>query len=578
MCRPDFFVAMYNYVAFCLVLINLFHSIFSEGPIVKISDGDIKGRESRTPEGKPFFIFQGIPFAAPPIGDLRFADPQEPAKWTYVKDCTDKNVVCYQSRSYLSEFETEDCLVLNVYTPKLLQNNTDSDLAVMVYFYGGGYYIGNMTFDAYGPDFFMDKDVVIVTVNYRVGPFGFLSTGDEVISGNFGLKDQQLALKWVQKNIGVFGGDPDKVTIFGNSAGSASVGFQILNKKNKGLFRAGIMSSGSPLGSWSFQKHPEKTAFLTAKFIDNSKSMKTSEELLEYLRSVPASDLRKASIQVLGQDAFEVKQEFNGYYYGPVLDSQLKNCALEGHIYELLQSGNFMHLPIMIGITSEESLTTIDAIDFFKHLMKKFDSNNELLVSDHFNIFDNSQKKHIGNLIHQIYVEGNSTLEENLPKGIRLLGDQMMNYAVIKHAYFASDYNDVFLYQFSYDGMMGNYSGHLDGADAVVHTEDMNYIWRRNIPSANNMDLQKFPESDLIVQKRLLTLYTNFAKYLNPTHEKIPLLQNITWPTLNSRGKNGAVYMDINSDLEIKTNLKHDTYLKWDKIFVKYAVKPLDAY
>lgn len=162
----------------------------------------------------------------------------------------------------------------------------------MFYIFGGGFYEGNALFSEYGPHYFMEEEVVIVTVSYRLGPFGFLSTNDEVILGNAGLKDQNLALKWVQKNIHLFGGDPKKVTIFGNSAGAASVSCHILSQKSVGLFRAGIGQSGSSLTIWSYARSARSVAYQMAADINSSfNNDSSSEELLNFLQNVNASEL-----------------------------------------------------------------------------------------------------------------------------------------------------------------------------------------------------------------------------------------------------------------------------------------------
>lgn len=120
-----------------------------------------------------------------------------------------------------------------VHVMLVIQEN-ETKLPVMVFIYGGGFRDGAASYNVYGPDFLLEQDVVMVSFNYRVGPFGFLATGDEVVPGNAGLKDQVLALKWTKQNIELFGGDPSQITIFGQSAGGASVGYHILSKQSSG--------------------------------------------------------------------------------------------------------------------------------------------------------------------------------------------------------------------------------------------------------------------------------------------------------------------------------------------------------
>ncbi|KAG7153841.1 Venom carboxylesterase-6-like 8, partial [Homarus americanus] len=194
----------------------------------------------RSASSRALYAYQGIPFAKPPVGDLRFKDPVPSEPWEGVRDGTKLPEPCLQVSFFMFTsgvrvppeklLGVEDCLYLNVYTP--VDNGPKADLPVMVWIHGGAYFSGSTK--EYLPLVILDHDVVLVVIQYRLGVLGFLSTEDSVIPGNFGLKDQTLALKWVQRNINNFGGDKTKVTIFGESAGGASVHFHMLSPKSKG--------------------------------------------------------------------------------------------------------------------------------------------------------------------------------------------------------------------------------------------------------------------------------------------------------------------------------------------------------
>lgn len=162
-----------------------------------------------------YFSFKGIPFAAPPVGNLRFRAPEDPQPWTGVRDALDHGPSCPTAIPSLSM--GEDCLYLNVYSRSFTDNRP-----VMVWLNPGGFLSGSGDSLMFGPEHLIEEDVVIVTFNYRIGALGFLNTGDSSSPGNFGLKDMIQALKWVRENIANFGGDPDNVTIFGESAGGAA--------------------------------------------------------------------------------------------------------------------------------------------------------------------------------------------------------------------------------------------------------------------------------------------------------------------------------------------------------------------
>ncbi|KAF4526358.1 hypothetical protein B566_EDAN014096, partial [Ephemera danica] len=188
-------------------------------PRVSVEQGTLIGLEMKSSRSKKFFSFQGVPYAAPPVGDLRFRPPQEAAHWEGEKLAWREGNDCAQIHFLFHEYTGhEDCLYLNVYTPRL-QRKGSKGLDVMVWIHGGGYFSGSGSTEVYGPEYIMDHEVVLVTINYRVGALGFLNLGTSEASGNYGLKDQVAAFRWVQKNIAKFGGNPRSVTAFGHSAG-----------------------------------------------------------------------------------------------------------------------------------------------------------------------------------------------------------------------------------------------------------------------------------------------------------------------------------------------------------------------
>nr|CAH7763191.1 unnamed protein product [Callosobruchus chinensis] len=174
----------------------------------------------------------------------------------------------------------EDCLTINVYTPTLEQDN----LPVIVWIHDGGFFLGNSSYANRPPDLILDEDVIFVSFNYRLGVFGFFSTEDLAAPGNYAFKDQVLALKWVQDNIQHFGGDPKAVTIFGESAGAASVSYLLQSDLSKGLFRGAIMNSGVSTCLWSLDRRAKVTSRLlgTVLKVDTSDTSKMVEQLRQF--------------------------------------------------------------------------------------------------------------------------------------------------------------------------------------------------------------------------------------------------------------------------------------------------------
>nr|CAD7198129.1 unnamed protein product [Timema douglasi] len=221
-------------------------------PEVVVTHGALKGSYLTSRNGREFVAFRGIQYAKPPLGELRFRSPKPPSRWSGVRNATEDTSPCTQRSIFARQVEvsgSEDCLYLNVYTPQLPDGSSDV-LPVMVWFHGGGWVSGAGTSKFYGPQFLLDKDIVLVTVTYRLGPIGFLSTGDEAAPGNFGLKDQVAALRWVQDNIAVFGGNPNSVTIFGESAGGASVHYHILSPLSQERHSAVLVDTSA---QWQLQ-------------------------------------------------------------------------------------------------------------------------------------------------------------------------------------------------------------------------------------------------------------------------------------------------------------------------------------
>ncbi|XP_011704228.1 PREDICTED: cholinesterase-like [Wasmannia auropunctata] len=197
---------------------------------VYVREGKLIGIVDENIHGGHYVAFRGIPYAKPPIGKLRFKDPLPPEKWSGGRDASKYGNVAVQFDLLKREvIGDEDCLYLNVYTLDIVKKRP-----VMVWIHGGGFSLGSGDASIYGPDYIVQKDVVLVTLNYRLGVLGFLNLYDKVATGNQGMKDVIMALQWVQKNISQFGGDPKNVTIFGESAGGAIVHFLTLSPLAKG--------------------------------------------------------------------------------------------------------------------------------------------------------------------------------------------------------------------------------------------------------------------------------------------------------------------------------------------------------
>nr|XP_060643797.1 carboxylesterase 5A-like [Anolis sagrei ordinatus] len=305
--------------------------------------GRLRGREAPPVRGstRGVHAFLGVPFARPPTGTLRFAPPQPPLPWEGVRDATAYAPVCPQKLETLRgvaqrwkekhpPFRTsEDCLYMNIYAPASQADR----LPVMVFIHGGNFVFGTSSrYDgsalaAYG-------EVLVVTLQYRLGILGFFSTGDASARGNWALLDQVAALRWIQENIEAFGGDPGRVTIFGLSGGSFCVSSHVLSPMSKGLFQGAILHSGIALLPGAFRADPRPSAERLARGLGCTTS--TSEAMVACLRAKSAEELT-------AEEVFSLQ-------IGPVLDGEF----MPKHPEEILSGKEFNAVPLMAGVTNHE--------------------------------------------------------------------------------------------------------------------------------------------------------------------------------------------------------------------------------
>jgi len=285
----------------------------TSAPQVKVESGIVEGK----PEGT-VNAFLGIPYAAPPVGDLRWRPPAPPAKWTGVRPATEFGPRCMQGRIYSDMVfrdsgPSEDCLSVNVWAP-----DDAKRLPVMVWIYGGGFLAGGTSEPRQDGQNLAKQGVVVVSMNYRLGVFGFfthpelVAESDKKAAGNYGLLDQTAALQWVQRNIATFGGDPGNVTIFGESAGSFSVSAQMASPLGRGLFHKAIGESGAAFYSHDLPfKTLKERELADAKFAESTLGLKA----LVALRAVSADKLLEASLKEEdGKRVFDFRPDVDGYF------------------------------------------------------------------------------------------------------------------------------------------------------------------------------------------------------------------------------------------------------------------------
>jgi para-nitrobenzyl esterase len=281
---------------------------------VKIEAGTVEGKTSGTVRA-----FLGVPYAAPPVGDLRWKPPAPAAKWTGIRQARDFGPRCLQGPIYSDMVfrdagGSEDCLSLNVWTPA---KNAKAKLAVMVWIHGGGFMAGGSSEPRQDGGVLAKQGVVVVSMNYRLGIFGFFAhpelaaESDRKAAGNYGLLDQMAALEWVKRNIAAFGGDPANVTIFGESAGSFSVSALMASPEAKGLFHKAIGESGAAFSSSAL---PFEALAVRAQRDSQFASSSLGTDRLNELRALPAAKILEASLQNAGSGTPRFAPDIDGYF------------------------------------------------------------------------------------------------------------------------------------------------------------------------------------------------------------------------------------------------------------------------
>lgn len=520
--------------------------------IVKTKYGQIRGTNRHfSGINKPIRtvnLFLGIPFASPPTGKLRFRPPQKHSGWEpSIYDATNFRSICIQDPEYYSFFwpglslsQSEDCLYLNVYSPSLEVGSKEL-FPVMVYIHGGGYEAGT---PAINPgDLIPLWGVVLVTIQYRVGPFGFVTTGDSVAPGNYGMMDQIEAMKWVQENIVNFGGNASKVTIFGESAGGSSVGLMLLSEQSNGLFHRAISISGVDLSPFAIgsstevKKQTRKVAKEVGCLLTGSK-----RKMIDCMRSADALK-------------FPVNE---ANIWRPIVDG---NFLLDTP-RNLRNAGKFHDIPYMAGFTSREGSY------FFSNVINKVTPENfRRNTKDIFNT--------IGNQYGQKLVESQELLNTLLDTIILLytpwpnkldplkikqgipdaIGDFTMTAPTHEDLVLHSKKAPVYMYEFAHRSSL-NPSPSWKGA---THKDDTPYQF--GFPLMNLTVLQQYDEVDRNVSDMVITLFTNFAKYGNPTSQ--PVL-GVKWEGFNSSHR---AYLRIHPTPEMAINFKPTRVAFWNEYY-----------
>ncbi|XP_014292971.1 juvenile hormone esterase [Halyomorpha halys] len=530
-------------LSYLLVILST-TAVFAHDPqVVQTAQGKLRGFKATSRSGRPFLSFASIPFAKPPVGPLRFQPPQEPEPWEGIRNATDLGPWCIQYNMYdipPATFGVEDCLYLAVHT-----HNTRGRAPVMFHLHGGGFISGNGPHKT-DPRYLMDEDVVIVDINYRLGIMGFLSFEDEVMPGNQGMKDQVMALRWVKKNIAKFGGDPNRVTLVGESAGAGSVYHHTVSPLSRGLFHGGIAESGSSYAMWCVT--PPGLA-------------KEYAQKLAGLVSCPKGNSKEAVACMMKKDAKELVGHMEDYriwqidpliLFLPVLEPAGPGAFITGPINKWQHNP----VPLLMGTTSAEGLLRTGYFLYYNMDFKWYDDNFERLAPvSHMYFATASNPNEVTRKIREFYY-GNKPISLNDWVNVtNTYTDSWFTHGIFEGA--DKHTGDVYFYYFDYRGEYsffpaeGNTTQYAIGA---AHTDEILYIWyNKNFAS----DLKG---KDVELSKKLVKIWTDFAKH----GKAIPPPNSGKWDKWVTKKHN---YMHItNSGFKPQIGLHEDRYRFWSEL------------
>nr|XP_023028102.1 esterase E4-like [Leptinotarsa decemlineata] len=565
-----------------------------EDVIVSVENGRIAGQKEKDYKGGKFYSFCGIPYAKAPVGHLRFKAPVPLEPWTGIWNGKKEGPACpAKMQTCLTIGKEDNCLHMNIFTKELPKHQPVKN-PVMVFLYGGGFMLGSNHRIIYGPEYLLTENIVLVVVNYRIGVLGFLSLEDPSLDvpGNAGLKDQVSALKWVQKNIHNFGGDPDNVTVFGESAGSSSIHYLLLSPKTKGLFHKAIMQSGSAFNPWARGRRNA---------LDIAKAMgyKDTDEkiILQKLQNASIRSLMDAQYMTdcclpKTFDAAQVRP------FGPVIEYSHPGALLSEDPEEIMKSGRCHQIPIIMGFNSLEglfygftrSLTSVPPLSQSLERDIPYDWN----ISQKPGLIQDAVKK-----IKEFYFGDTDISEENIAFKYKLFGDIGFLHGIQKTARLFKLHGTapIYMYRFSLEGPLNTFkklcvtnhpyillttlvlgiipgcsrfftflSKKLSDSDIVgaAHADEISHLFKPLV----NLPIVEGSEEDSYV-KKLVKLWTNFAKFGNPTPKKDVTLDNVIWEPVKSDRLDNIC--DINKTVTITENFESLRVAFWDNMYRNFS-------
>ncbi|XP_065139398.1 fatty acyl-CoA hydrolase precursor, medium chain-like [Paramisgurnus dabryanus] len=502
-------------------------------PVVVLKHGSVRGQYLKVKgSDKVVEKYIGIPYAQPPIGPLRLAAPKPVEGWKGIRNATQHPAMCLQdikmsemvakamSLDFISPGVSEDCLYLNVYTPS--QRSESEKLPVMVWIHGGGLVLGGAaTYD--GSSLAAYENIVVVVIQYRLGIFGFLSTGDQHAKGNWGFLDQIASLQWVQQNIESFGGDPQSVTIAGESAGGISTSLLTLSPMAKGLFHRAVFQSG--VATLTVFDNP----LVSAKIVGNVTEcdFKSTEQLVKCLKELTETQIINATIKHKG-------------FLGATVDGEFLKDTAE----ELLKSKDFQKVPVLLGITNHEFGWLLPGAFAPPGWEKGMTREAVKAVLDLFNPVPGANE-----IIIDRYLKDAKTPEDIRDAFTEMMGDVFMVIRVLKTADYHRDAGvPVYLYEFQHGpSLFKNLRPSFVKAD---HADDVGLVFGSCFWNDNPKVIGTPTEEENQLCRTVMAYWANFIRSGSPNGPGL-----VDWPVYDQSKK----YMNLGLKQSEGQDLKNDT-------------------
>lgn len=546
-----------NFYLVVFFLFGVFRSTSLEYVTKTTKYGRVRGSVESVRSGKQIERFLGVPFASPPLNALRFERPVPPDPWNGVLDTLDIPPACPQPGEGVAYIEfhvpgfnstSEDCLYLNIYTPK--STNSSKKYPVLFFVHGGSYFNGmGAMFEG---SMLSASGIVVVTINYRLGPLGFLVSGDPELSGNYGMMDMVAALWWVRRNIEFFNGDPNQVTLMGHSAGGCSVGFLVMSPLTKGLFRRVIIQSGSPLAHWSYSDKVTSPDIHFKIFVSSIGCLRNSSRLVkECLQNIPTEVMhRHIALKYVTSPSLTPQ-------FRPVVDGYV----LPDTPQRLIQSGAFRAESVMTGATSDEGLIAA------KPLMDLFGGNEkgikQLITLMYCFRGDLPNLANIVDMVIDTYASLPLDEKEDLVEEIfsDIVGDYYITAPTHKLAQMMSSRSvPVYLYNYEYLSKYAQFPG-------VTHGSEIFYL--SGFPMSGHSNF-RYDDTDKKMATLLIHMWANFV------YNGLPSLVPHRQFHMGRYSINNPVYTKIYQGInrpfvELSTNYKTQKLDFWNNKIPRYS-------